>query len=167
MVFDALQDTRGSGVVAEVVGGVCRQSEVAIHQRHEGQRFPEALELHFLPLENQKPPDVQVRKSGLQRSRRRRRRLGASLTKHASSLRVIVTIRLSCGTCSPQILLMLMSVISLKSQKVCHCQNTQNTFFFFKWILSSQNVSVDAAKLIWISPQLLRSFHWFESQILQ
>lgn len=35
VVFDALQDARGSGVVAEVVGGVCRQSEVAIHQRHQ------------------------------------------------------------------------------------------------------------------------------------
>lgn len=54
VVFDGFQDAGRSGVVAEVVAGVCGQSEVAIHQGHEGQRLLRALELHFLELENQK-----------------------------------------------------------------------------------------------------------------
>lgn len=49
VVFDALQGTWRSDVLAEVVGGVCRQSEVAIDQWHEGERLLQALELHVLP----------------------------------------------------------------------------------------------------------------------
>lgn len=57
-VFDDFQDAGRSGVVAEVVAGVCGQSEVAIHQGHEGQRRLRALELYFLELENQKVVEV-------------------------------------------------------------------------------------------------------------
>lgn len=95
----------------------------------------------------------------------RENRLGVSLTKHASSLRVIVTIRLSCGTWSWQILLILMSVISLKSEKVCHCQNKRNRRQ--KLCFAPQIISKNPDKLIWISPHLHHNFYWFESRIPQ
>lgn len=82
-----------------------------------------------------------------------------------SSLRAIVTIRLSCGTWSRQILLILMSVISLKSQKVCHWQNKRNRRQ--KLCIDPQNIYKNPDKVIWISPQLRHNFHWFESRIPQ
>lgn len=51
-----------------------------------------------------------------------------SPTKNLSSLRTIVTILLSWVSFSWVILLMLMSVISLKSQKVCHCQEQKGCY---------------------------------------
>ena len=47
-VLNVLQETVGGDVLAEEVVGVRGQPEVAVHQRHEGQRLRYTLELGFL-----------------------------------------------------------------------------------------------------------------------